>query len=244
MDESSLPKKIQKMLEKADKKERQDIIERYKKSLVVSGEAVGTVAAQSIGEPGTQMTLRTFHYAGVVELSVPLGLPRLIEIIDAKRSPKNSIMTVYLDENHSKTKKDADEIERQLPERFMKDVVQMHIDVKESKLVLETEDKDAVELLKKLEDVSHRQNTFTVKAESLSELQKIKSKLEKKRLSGLKDISRAFVRKLGDEYIIYTLRRCLPCQAWTSRGRQQTTSSRFTRLWALKPDVTQSSSRR
>jgi len=204
MDESQLPKKIQKMLEKADKKERQDLVERYKKSLVVSGEAVGTVAAQSIGEPGTQMTLRTFHYAGVVELSVPLGLPRLIEIIDAKRSPKNSIMTVYLDENHSKTKKDADEIEQQLPERFMKDVVKMHIDVKELKLVLETDDKDAVELLKKLEDVSHRGNTFTIKAESLSELQKIKSKLEKKRLSGIKDIGRAFVRKLGDEYVIYT----------------------------------------
>ncbi|EQD34005.1 DNA-directed RNA polymerase subunit A', partial [mine drainage metagenome] len=43
-------------------------------------EAVGIIAAQSIGEPGTQMTMRTFHFAGVREVNVTLGLPRLIEI--------------------------------------------------------------------------------------------------------------------------------------------------------------------
>lgn len=203
-EEIELPIKIQKMLEKADKKEQQEVVEKYKKAIVVPGEAVGTVAAQSIGEPGTQMTLRTFHYAGVVELSVPLGLPRLIEIIDAKRSPKNSIMAVYLDESHNKTKRDADEIANQVPEKFMKDVVKMRIDLKESKLTLETEDKEAIDILQKLEGVSHRGNVFTIKAETLSELQKIRGKLEKKRLSGIKDIGRAFVRKLGDEYLIYT----------------------------------------
>jgi DNA-directed RNA polymerase subunit A" len=203
-EESELPKKIQKMLEKADKKEQQRILEGYKRALVVPGEAVGTVAAQSIGEPGTQMTLRTFHYAGVVELSVPLGLPRLIEIIDAKRSPKNSIMTVFLDESHNKTKKDADEIANQLPERFMCDVVKMKVDIKELRLVLETEDKEAVEILKKLEGVTHRGNSFSIKADTLSEIQKIKSKIEKKRLSGIKDITRSFVRKHGEEYLIYT----------------------------------------
>ncbi|GAG63254.1 unnamed protein product [marine sediment metagenome] len=59
-----------------------NVIDSYERSLVEPGEAVGTVAAQSIGEPGTQMTLRTFHYAGVAELSVTQGLPRLIEIVD------------------------------------------------------------------------------------------------------------------------------------------------------------------
>ncbi|MFH1126120.1 MAG: DNA-directed RNA polymerase subunit A'', partial [Candidatus Altiarchaeota archaeon] len=187
MEESELPKKIQKMLEKAGgKKEQQEVLERYGRALVVPGEAVGTVAAQSIGEPGTQMTLRTFHYAGVVELSVPLGLPRLIEIIDAKRSPKNSIMTLFLDESHNKTKKDAEEIANQLPERYMKDVVSMRIDLKESKLVMETNDAEAIEILKKLEGISHRGNTFTIKTDTLSELQKIKGKIEKKRLSGIK----------------------------------------------------------
>ena len=52
----------------------------YDRAHVEAGEAVGTVAAQSVGEPGTQMTMRTFHYAGVTELNVTLGLPRLIEI--------------------------------------------------------------------------------------------------------------------------------------------------------------------
>lgn len=204
MEDEELPSKIKRMLEKADKKEKQEIIEKYRKALVVPGEAVGTVAAQSIGEPGTQMTLRTFHYAGVVELSVPLGLPRLIEIIDAKRSPKNSIMTIFLDETHNKTKKDADEIAGQLPERFMKDAVAMKIDLKETKLILEAGDERAVEILKGVEGIAHRVSTFYIKADTFSELQKIKSKLEKKRLSGIKDITRAFVRKLDEEYVIYT----------------------------------------
>jgi len=203
-EETELPARIRKMLEKADKKEQQEILEKYKKALMIPGEAVGTVAAQSIGEPGTQMTLRTFHYAGVVELSVPLGLPRLIEIIDAKRSPKNSIMTVFLDESHNKTKKDAEEIADKLPEKFMKDVVEMRIDLKERRLVLETKNKEAVEVLSKLEGVNHRGDTFGIRADTLSELQKIKSKIEKKRLSGIKDITRAFVRKHGEEYLIYT----------------------------------------
>ena len=56
--------------------------EAYEREHIEAGEAVGTVAAQSVGEPGTQMTMRTFHYAGVAELNVTLGLPRLIEIVD------------------------------------------------------------------------------------------------------------------------------------------------------------------
>ena len=46
----------------------------YDRAHVEAGEAVGTVAAQSVGEPGTQMTMRTFHYAGVTELNVLLQL--------------------------------------------------------------------------------------------------------------------------------------------------------------------------
>ncbi len=51
------------------------------------GKAVGIVTAQSIGEPGTQMTLRTFHFAGIKERNVTLGLPRLIELVDARKKP-------------------------------------------------------------------------------------------------------------------------------------------------------------
>ena len=63
------------------------VLAEYKSTRIEACEAVGVIAAQSIGEPGTQMTMRTFHYAGVAEINVTLGLPRLIEIIDARKEP-------------------------------------------------------------------------------------------------------------------------------------------------------------
>lgn len=171
---------------------------------VVPGEAVGTVAAQSIGEPGTQMTLRTFHYAGVVELSVPLGLPRLIEIIDAKRSPKNAIMTVFLDEKCSRDNEKAEEIAERLREKFLHDACKIHIDVTQKELRLETKDKKAQDVLEELTGEKAEQGKFIITKESLYDLKKLMNKLTKKRLSGIKGIKRTSVRKLDDEYVIYT----------------------------------------
>ena len=67
-------------------------------------EAVGITTAQSIGEPGTQMTMRTFHYAGVATVNVTQGLPRVIEIVDARKVPKTPTMLIYLEELNSKGK--------------------------------------------------------------------------------------------------------------------------------------------
>ncbi|MEM2217944.1 MAG: DNA-directed RNA polymerase subunit A'', partial [Thermofilaceae archaeon] len=78
------------------------VVLEYLKTLVEPGEAVGMVAAQSIGEPSTQMTLRTFHFAGVRELNVTLGLPRLIEIVDARKTVATPIMEVYLNNDYAK----------------------------------------------------------------------------------------------------------------------------------------------
>ena len=61
-----------------------EIVNSYEFAQIDPGSAVGTVAAQSIGEPGTQMTLQTFHYSGVAEMSGLRGLPRLIDILDAR----------------------------------------------------------------------------------------------------------------------------------------------------------------
>ncbi|MEM2852853.1 MAG: DNA-directed RNA polymerase subunit A'', partial [Ignisphaera sp.] len=72
------------------------IREEVENNIIDPGEAVGIVAAQSIGEPSTQMTLRTFHYAGVRELNVTLGLPRLIELVDAKKTPSTPLTYIYL----------------------------------------------------------------------------------------------------------------------------------------------------
>ncbi len=67
-------------------------------------EAVGITTAQSIGEPGTQMTMRTFHYAGVATVNVTQGLPRIIEIVDARKVPKTPTMIIYVNELDSKGK--------------------------------------------------------------------------------------------------------------------------------------------
>jgi len=175
-----------------------------KKALVTPGEAVGTVAAQSIGEPGTQMTLRTFHYAGVAELSVPLGLPRLIEIIDAKRTPKNSITIIFIEEKHSKDKKFVTDIANGLRERFLPDVCDINIDVKNKELVIKTSDGEAKKILEKLTEEKMKGNRLVIKKKSLSDLKKLKDKLDKKRLGGIKSINRVFVRQLDGEYVIYT----------------------------------------
>ena len=84
------------------------VIESAGASLVMSRadphEAVGITTAQSIGEPGTQMTMRTFHYAGVATVNVTQGLPRIIEIVDARKTPNTPTMRIYLNEKNSKGK--------------------------------------------------------------------------------------------------------------------------------------------
>ena len=73
-----------------------EIEARFFASLAHPGEVVGTVAAQSIGEPTTQMTLNTFHFAGVSAKNVTLGVPRLTEIINVSKSIKTPSLSVYL----------------------------------------------------------------------------------------------------------------------------------------------------
>lgn len=63
---------------------------------VVIGTAVGAVAAQSIGEPGTQMTLKTFHFAGVASMNITQGVPRIKEIINAAKNISTPIITAEL----------------------------------------------------------------------------------------------------------------------------------------------------
>lgn len=74
-----------------------EIETQFQKSLVHPGEMVGVIAAQSIGEPATQMTLNTFHYAGVSSKNVTLGVPRLKEILNVAKNIKTPALTVYLD---------------------------------------------------------------------------------------------------------------------------------------------------
>ncbi|MFC6723911.1 DNA-directed RNA polymerase subunit A'' [Halobium palmae] len=83
---------------------------RYVDTRVDPLDPVGTVSAQSIGEPGTQMTMNTFHYAGVAEIDVTQGLPRLIELVDARKTPDTPMMTVYLEDEYATDRERAHEV--------------------------------------------------------------------------------------------------------------------------------------
>uniref|UniRef100_A0A183BYI4 DNA-directed RNA polymerase subunit n=1 Tax=Globodera pallida TaxID=36090 RepID=A0A183BYI4_GLOPA len=73
-----------------------EIETRFDQAIVQPGEMVGALAAQSLGEPATQMTLNTFHYAGVSAKNVTLGVPRLKEIINVSKKPRTPSLTVFL----------------------------------------------------------------------------------------------------------------------------------------------------
>ena len=81
-----------------------EIKSKFEKSKVYPGEMVGSIAAQSIAEPATQMTLNTFHFAGVSSINVTLGVPRLIEILNASKNLKTPSMSIYLNKKEAKGK--------------------------------------------------------------------------------------------------------------------------------------------
>ncbi|KAG9118465.1 hypothetical protein FRC07_007017, partial [Ceratobasidium sp. 392] len=76
---------------------------KYVKARIEPGSTVGAVGAQSIGEPGTQMTLKTFHFAGVASMNVTLGVPRIKEIINASKAISTPIITCRLVASDSET---------------------------------------------------------------------------------------------------------------------------------------------
>ncbi|MHB8632679.1 MAG: DNA-directed RNA polymerase subunit A'' [Thermoplasmatota archaeon] len=101
----------------------------YTRAKVDPTEAAGIVGAQSIGEPGTQMTMRTFHFAGVAEINVTLGLPRLIEIVDARRTPSTPTMTIHLRSDIKADRGAATRIANQIETTTLKDIAEIHSDI-------------------------------------------------------------------------------------------------------------------
>jgi DNA-directed RNA polymerase II subunit RPB1 len=96
----------------------------YKQSLVAPGEMVGMIAAQSIGEPTTQMTLNTFHFAGVASKSnVSFGVPRIEEILSLSDNPKNPSITIYLKKEEEQNKERAQELIPEIEHTPLREVV-------------------------------------------------------------------------------------------------------------------------
>ncbi|QGR18827.1 DNA-directed RNA polymerase subunit A'' [Stygiolobus azoricus] len=198
-------------------------IKEYESSLVEPGEAVGVVAAQSIGEPGTQMTLRTFHYAGIRELNVTLGLPRLIEIVDVRKTPSTPIMTIYLTDEYKYDKEKVLEIARKIEYTKVENVIaSVSLDISSMSITLQLDEdmlrdkgltaeevKKTIYKLKlgkiRTEDID--ENTFTIyfeEIDSITGLFKMREKILNSKIKGVKGIKRAIVQKKDDEYVIIT----------------------------------------
>ena len=79
-----------------------EIKTRFESSLVHPGEMVGSLAAHSLGEPATQMTLNTFHFAGVSSKNVTLGVPRLKEVINVAKNIRTPMLSIYFEGKHKK----------------------------------------------------------------------------------------------------------------------------------------------
>ncbi|MFW5929668.1 MAG: DNA-directed RNA polymerase subunit A'', partial [Halobacteriota archaeon] len=196
------------------------VFERYESTRIDPLEPVGTVSAQSIGEPGTQMTMNTFHYAGVAEIDVTQGLPRLIEIVDARKTPDTPMMTVYLDEDHASDRDSAREVVWKIEATEVLDIGDLSVDVAEMHVSLDLDDEalDDRDLSREsvaetIEDelgveVDVDEMSFGPSEPSYRELLQLVEELREVVFKGIDGIERVVVRKEdlddGEEFVLYT----------------------------------------
>ncbi|MEW6069468.1 MAG: DNA-directed RNA polymerase subunit A'' [Candidatus Thermoplasmatota archaeon] len=189
---------------------------KYSDHMVEPGEPVGVVTAQSIGEPGTQMTMRTFHYAGVAEMNVTLGLPRLIEIVDARKAPSTPVMEIHLlpdvRTDLDATKKIASLIET----TTIGDIAEVQTDITKMEIRVLCDKKKMGRRTVALEDIETKlqksKYTFEISGEkiiiksepSYRKLQKLYDEVLNLKIKGVEGIKRAIIRKEEEGYVIYT----------------------------------------
>lgn len=209
--EKKLQGKLKSILEKA--------LEQYSKNLIDPTEACGMVAAQSIGEPGTQMTMRTFHYAGVAEINVTLGLPRLIEIVDARSTPSTPMMNIYLRDEYRINPDLAKEIANQIEITRLTDVADIEMDLVNLTLFIKPNKKTMEKKGLSLEDMLERIETvrkisakiekdyikITLDEPGYKTLQNTNEALKHLKIKGIDGIKRVIIRKEPNEgYVIYS----------------------------------------
>ena len=235
---ADLPKKTKDQLHKfLDDKEITDsqfrlilerVLKEYMSTRIEACEAVGVIAAQSIGEPGTQMTMRTFHYAGVAEINVTLGLPRLIEIMDARKEPSTPTMTVYLEDEYCNDRDRAREVSWQIEAAPLHEFGDITTDMENMHVIVHLNTKvcdkrkilpsDIMETApRKIRDRRHyrdfehdiNEETSTIifspkNKESYQNLFQLAEHVRNVIVQGIDDILRVVVRKETGEYILYT----------------------------------------
>jgi DNA-directed RNA polymerase subunit A" len=207
---------------KISKKQLEEIIgmtrEAYSHARVENCEAVGMVAAQSIGEPGTQMTMRTFHYAGVAEIDVTLGLPRLIEIVDARREPSTPMMTIHLSPEISANRDPVKKLGWDLEETTVSDIGNIATNLDEMTIIIDINEKQLLQRSMTMEvvadkisdvtslktDVSDNRLTVHPEGQSYRDLLQMVETIRTILLKGIKGISRVVIRKEENEYVVYT----------------------------------------
>ena len=202
------------------KKAAEILFEEYKLAQVEAGEAVGLISAESIGEPGTQMTLNTFHFAGVAELNITMGLPRIIEILDGRKLISTPQMEIFLKSPYNKGK-DIKRIAHLIKEtKFGEVVEEFTLNIVDSSIsakldprklaVLGLSTASVVKGFKKIKGVTMKESGDNVlfklksKEESvLNEIYALKEKLKKVYIQGIKGITQVLPVKRKDQFIIY-----------------------------------------
>jgi DNA-directed RNA polymerase subunit A' len=182
------------------------------------GEAIGIVTAQSFGESSTQMVLSVFHSAGVAEMQVTQGLPRLIEILDARKNPSTPSMEIFLDKEHN-NEKDAKIIAEKIKEVSLKEIMsEINVDFGTKKLdivinkdslksvhmglekVIEILDGKGFKIKKKGDDsIVIDLNEYDFKG-----IFKFKQKIKETNISGVKGIGGVLVVKRDANFVILT----------------------------------------
>lgn len=136
-----------------------EIKSRFDQALVNPGEMVGPIAAQSLGEPATQMTLNTFHNAGISSKNVTLGVPRLKEIINVAKNIKTPSLKIYLDKKFRKDEKVAQKLMSKIEHTTLNHIVkssQIYYDPDPERTVIR-EDEDLLQLYNLVPDLDNEQ---------------------------------------------------------------------------------------
>ena len=205
------------------KKVAKRIYDEYNAAKIDAGEAVGLVAAESIGEPGTQMTLNTFHYAGVAEMNVTMGLPRIIEILDGRKQITTPHMEIFLKSPYNKGK-DIREIAMQIKEtklgelvfEFVMNIVDLKIDLKLNTEKMKELDITSQALVKAVEkglgdaSVKYEDGVLVLKLKGkeddkgLNALYRLKEKAKDVYVKGIKGVTQILPVKRKEEFIVIT----------------------------------------
>jgi|TARA_Y100000310_G_scaffold336874_1_gene422524 DNA-directed RNA polymerase subunit A' len=195
-----------------------DVSQLHTDSKLESGEAIGLITAQSFGEPSTQMVLRTFHFAGVAEMQVTMGLPRLIEIFDARKKPSSPKMEIYLEKDYN-NEKDARIFAEKIKEVTIKEIASeidlnfsdKKIEIKISREGLRQTHTTIKKVVEKLNDLGfksrEKENSIILNMDELSfkEIYKLKEKLKETIISGVKGIKQILIVKKDRDFVIMTL---------------------------------------